>query len=124
MTQINLNVKTSILPNEMMYFVACINYTIIYYKNRTEIICVPLKKIEEKLQSYPFCRIHKSYLVNVNYMSDRKTRYLIEMTDNSILTISRRKTSAFKKFLKKNASVKALTKKRVINADYPAPESK
>lgn len=101
MSKINLNVKTSILPDEVMYFIASVNYTTIYYLNRTEVISVSLKKVEEKLKSYSFCRIHKSYLINMDFISDRKTRYVVEMIDKSLLTISRRKSSTFKKYLKR-----------------------
>ncbi len=111
MTQINLNVKTSILPNEIMYFEADVNYTVVYYRNRKEMVCMPLKKIEEKLRSFPFCRIHKSYLVNINFIADRKNRLEIEMKDKAVLAISRRKSSAFNRFMKKNAMPSTLTKR-------------
>ncbi len=111
MTPINLNVKTSIQPNEIMYFEADVNYTVVYYCNRKEMVCVPLKTIEEKLRAFPFCRIHKSYLVNINFIANRKNRLEIEMKDKAVLAISRRKSSAFNKFMKKNAMPTSLTKR-------------
>ncbi|UOB18956.1 LytR/AlgR family response regulator transcription factor [Abyssalbus ytuae] len=42
------------------------NYTEIYLENKKILVSKTLKYFEEALAGYPFARIHKSYLVNVN----------------------------------------------------------
>jgi two-component system LytT family response regulator len=42
------------------------NYTEIYLENKKILISKTLKYFEEALSEFPFARIHKSYLVNVN----------------------------------------------------------
>ncbi len=98
--EVNINVRTSVSPQEILYCVADVNYTRIYYNDRVEIIPVTLKKVEARLESYSFFRIHKSYLVNINFISERKDKYQVEMSNKHFLDISRRKVVEFKKVLK------------------------
>lgn len=42
------------------------NYTEIYLQKQTIVVSKTLKYFEEALSGYPFARIHKSYLVNIN----------------------------------------------------------
>ena len=102
MDSVNLNVKTSVKPNEVLFCEADINYTRIYYRNRTELISVPLKKVEEQFHDFPFFRIHKSYLVNINYIVDTDDRFCVQMVNNFYLAISRRKIGKFNRLLKRD----------------------
>jgi two-component system LytT family response regulator len=51
---------------DILYCKADDNYTEIYLENKKLLVSKTLKYFEEALADYPFARIHKSYLVNVN----------------------------------------------------------
>ncbi|MFK7746980.1 MAG: LytR/AlgR family response regulator transcription factor [Kordia sp.] len=51
---------------EIVYCKADDNYTEIYVNNSKIVVSKTLKYFEEALSQYPFARVHKSYLVNVN----------------------------------------------------------
>ncbi|WP_276168013.1 LytR/AlgR family response regulator transcription factor [Zobellia alginiliquefaciens] len=51
---------------DILYCKADDNYTEIYLENKKILVSKTLKYFEEALASFPFVRIHKSYLVNVN----------------------------------------------------------
>lgn len=51
---------------DILYCKADDNYTEIYLENKKLLVSKTLKYFEEALAEYPFARIHKSYLVNVN----------------------------------------------------------
>ncbi len=48
------------------------NYTEIYLKERKILVSKTLKHFEELLKDFPFVRIHKSYLVNLNEIAQYK----------------------------------------------------
>lgn len=51
---------------EILYCKADDNYTEIFLENKKILVSKTLKYFEEALSDFPFARIHKSYLVNVN----------------------------------------------------------
>lgn len=51
---------------EILYCKADDNYTEIYLLNKKILVSKTLKYFEEALAEYPFARVHKSFLVNVN----------------------------------------------------------
>lgn len=51
---------------EIVYCKADDNYTEIYINDSRIVVSKTLKYFEEALSKYPFARVHKSYLVNVN----------------------------------------------------------
>ena len=52
--------------SEILYCKADDNYTEIYLLNKKILVSKTLKYIEDALTEYPFARVHKSFLVNVN----------------------------------------------------------
>ena len=52
--------------SEILYCKADDNYTEIYLENKKILVSKTLKYFEDALSGFPFARIHKSYLVNVN----------------------------------------------------------
>ncbi|EDP97459.1 LytTR family DNA-binding domain-containing protein [Kordia algicida OT-1] len=52
--------------SEIVYCKADDNYTEIYVNDSRIVVSKTLKYFEEALSQYPFARVHKSYLVNVN----------------------------------------------------------
>jgi two-component system LytT family response regulator len=51
---------------EIIYCEADSNYTIVYFANKNMIVSRTLRELEEELKAYPFFRVHKSYLINLN----------------------------------------------------------
>lgn len=52
--------------SDILYCKADDNYTEIFLENKKILVSKTLKYFEEALSDFPFARIHKSYLVNVN----------------------------------------------------------
>lgn len=52
--------------SEILYCKADDNYTEIYLENKKIVVSKTLKYFEDALKGFPFSRIHKSYIVNVN----------------------------------------------------------
>ncbi|CAM1343893.1 LytR/AlgR family response regulator transcription factor [Tenacibaculum amylolyticum] len=57
---------------EIVFCKADDNYTEIHFSNTKKIVSKTLKHFEETLKEYPFARIHKSYLVNINAITKYK----------------------------------------------------
>lgn len=58
--------------NDIVFCKADDNYTEIHLQNSKKLVSKTLKYFEEVLSEYPFARIHKSYLVNVNAITKYK----------------------------------------------------
>ena len=59
--------------SEIIYCKAQDNFTCFYFKNgKKSLICRKLKFFENALVSHRFCRVHRSYLINLEYVK----RYL------------------------------------------------
>jgi two-component system LytT family response regulator len=91
--------------NNIIYCQAEENYTKIY-TNRNEVIMVAktLKSIEELLPDTMFFRIHKSYLVNLNYIKsyNKSQGYKVILENGIKLDVATRRNDEF---------IKALTRK-------------
>jgi two-component system LytT family response regulator len=74
------------------------NYTKIYTIDGKEILVTKtLKSIEGQFPDNVFKRIHKSYLVNLNYIDrfDRSDKNIIVLTNGKVLDVAHRKTRDF-----------------------------
>ena len=92
-----------------MYLEADGNNTIIYLRNNTQIVSSQLmKKFEEILPSQIFYRIHKSYILNINYLQNcnRIDGGKALLTNGITLDISGRIYNDFIKFITKPHEVK------------------
>jgi len=66
-TRINQN--TTIHPQQVLYFEAMSNYTMIYFLDGSKkLVSKCLKEIERILDHCKFLRIHHKYLINLNEM--------------------------------------------------------
>lgn len=74
--------------NDILYAEANDNYTLIYTQSQKYIVSATLKKVEEKLTSYSFCRIHRSYLINLKQIK-KVSQYDVYLDENP-LPISRK----------------------------------
>lgn len=83
-------------PKDISHLEADVNYTIIY-RNRgsketsKEVVCYTLKRFEELLaNNTSFIRIHKSYLVNKQFIREIKPATVI-MASGEVLPLARRR---------------------------------
>ncbi len=84
--------------NEIIYCKAEGNYTRIYTKNNNFVVTKVLKFVESILPKNIFLRIHKSYLINMNYVIGFKHKNTMILETNIELPIARRRKA---KILKK-----------------------
>ncbi|MFY7910861.1 MAG: LytR/AlgR family response regulator transcription factor [Emticicia sp.] len=108
MNEVMITIRTKVAPEKILFCEADINYTKIYYKDRMDIVAVTLKDVEKRLDSSLFYRIHKSYLVNIKYIACGSDFREIEMPNNRLIVVSRRRMSLFKKMLKQKSMTKIL----------------
>jgi two-component system, LytTR family, response regulator len=101
MNEVILNSKNQFSPANIVFFEADVNYTIAHYNDgKKETFVKTLKHIEQKLNQHGFYRIHKSYLVNLEYIDDKPMGFDLELHHEYTLTISRRKLPGLRKQLK------------------------
>ena len=89
---IHVGSRTYILPDSVVMIQAEINYSMIYLTNGNKVIVSTcLKKLENRfavIQS--FARVHKSYLVNLNYFKSYNEGHFLLQNDLKCI-VSRRK---------------------------------
>lgn len=91
--------RTKVNPLQVIALVASINYSLVYMNDGEMIIvATPLKLLEERFKTTTFFRSHKSYLINLQYVSsyDHEKPLFVEMQNKLKATISRRKREGFK----------------------------
>ncbi len=82
-------------PHEILYCEGENNYTrFAFTNNKPILISKTLGEYEDLLAEHGFIRIHKSYLVNVKYVSTINNEGLIQMSDGKLLPISKRRKVA------------------------------
>lgn len=85
------------------------NYTKIFIDGQNELlISKPLNYVEELLPDNLFYRIHKSYLVNLNYVRTYKRvdGYQVVLENETTLPVATRRNDDFVKVLNQNGSLK------------------
>lgn len=65
-----------IFVSDILYIEADRSYCQVFTKQKTHVLSVPLKNVEDKLSNSQFMRIHRSYLVNIKAID--------EMTDSHV----------------------------------------
>jgi len=91
--------------NHIMYCEADENYTKIFtVSGRQLLVSKNIKVVEELLPAENFFRIHKSFLVNLNYIKeyDRSEGHRITLENGVILDVATRRIDDFVKVLTKN----------------------
>lgn len=80
--------------NEILYCQSQNNYTVLYMVNKRKIVLSKtLKEFEKLLEKYFFIRVHKSYLINPNYMKKyyRNDGGYLVMQDEKTIPVSKNK---------------------------------
>jgi two-component system LytT family response regulator len=88
-------------PSEIMYCEGENNYTrFVFTKNKPMLVSKTLGEYEDLLTEHGFLRIHKSHLVNPQYISKIERDGVLLMHDGKQLTISKRRKETVMKALK------------------------
>jgi two-component system, LytTR family, response regulator len=98
---IALNKKTKVNAHEVTLLEADVNYTTIHFETgKPLVIAITLKKIEPLLKGHDFVRIHKKFVLNLNYASESLLNKNSIILQNDIeIKVSRRKRVELKKKL-------------------------
>lgn len=94
---IHVGSRTHIQPDTVVMIQADINYSLIYLLDGNKVIVSTcLKKLENRFAPIDsFARVHKSYIVNLNYLkSYEEGQFLLE--NNLKCVVSRRKFKRLK----------------------------
>lgn len=74
------------------------NYTHVYLSDGKKItLAKTLKSVEEALAGFPFCRVHQSHLINVNFVNKiiKGDNPYVLMLDGTSITVSRQRKDEF-----------------------------
>jgi two-component system, LytTR family, response regulator len=88
---------------EIMYLEADSNYTIIHLSGLNKIVATrTMGDFEKILESPDFFRIHKSIIININYLKAYSSYQgnFVELSDGTSLSISRRRLNEFREAIK------------------------
>lgn len=89
-----------VVLNDILYIESQMEYSKIVTHNQEPIIALlALKKIEEKLTSPSFVKVHRSYIVNVNYINEIDNGKIF--IGNAIIPISKHYKKNIQDFLNK-----------------------
>jgi two-component system, LytTR family, response regulator len=69
--------------NEIVYIESYKDYMCFHSKDRSVKVRIPLWSIEERLDNHNFIRVHKSFIVSVNFIDSYSTTF-IEVKGNRI----------------------------------------
>lgn len=83
---------------DILYLQVSDKETCIYYEQDVIRVTKSLGELEKQLQPYPFFRIHRKYLVNLERVQEFD-QYHLTLDNGKTLPISRRKSFTFKKQL-------------------------
>lgn len=81
---------------DIMYMEGDNNYTVFYTRDKKHLVSKTLKEFESLLSGSGFHRIHKSSIINLRHLKESCAKKLeVIMSDKKVLSISRRRASAF-----------------------------
>jgi two-component system, LytTR family, response regulator len=84
--------------SDIVYIEADSNYSVFHLRNADKlIISKPLKEFEDMLDTSDFARIHKSAIINLEYISGYSNKHGFEviLEKDVVLPVSRRRTAEF-----------------------------
>lgn len=93
-------------PAHILRVEALSNYSKVYFSNRPSalVLSVTLMRIEEQLPSTTFLRIHRSHLVNKEYIKQVTggEAKVVELQTGESISVSRRKQRVLKEYSKQS----------------------
>lgn len=88
------NNVTIIRTGDIIYIQAYGDYIKIHTKEKTHIKYDRMNNIEKRLDGQTFCRIHRSYIINIDYLAKiepyTKDSKIVKLTNNETLPLSRK----------------------------------
>ncbi len=93
-------------PDEIYFFEARDDYAMLYTYEQKYLLASSLKKLEERLKLYPFFRVHRKYLVNLEKIKEiiplSRSTFLLRMKDRagSEILVSRRRARDLREVMK------------------------
>ncbi|MFN8346256.1 MAG: LytTR family transcriptional regulator DNA-binding domain-containing protein [Spirosomataceae bacterium] len=106
------NKRLPIATDEIIKLEASGNYTLFYLTNGRQILTSKSLSVYEELLSFPFVRVHKSCLININYVTQRATPTILSLADGTEIHVARRRKATVTQYLRykrKPRTVKAST---------------
>ncbi|MES2516680.1 MAG: LytTR family DNA-binding domain-containing protein [Bacteroidota bacterium] len=98
-----INQKTSkkVLINQVVLLKGDINYTTFYLEGGQEkVVAHTIKFFEQFLATHGFLRIHRSFIINPNYVKEYNAKQeFLTMTNGQKATISRRRKHTLRDFV-------------------------
>ena len=95
--------ENAIVPQRILYLMARINYTIFFLETGEQVLTtLPLACYASLLEAYGFVRIHKSYLLNKEYLQKcivEKYNFIV-LPPGEIVEIARRRRTKLKQMFK------------------------
>lgn len=102
-TDVCLNGRRKVNPADILFMRADVNYTELFLQGG-RILTVPktLKALEKQFVPFDFFRTHKSFMVNLNYVTGYQIHegLLVKMEDHHYVNLSRRRKVDFLKSLR------------------------
>ena len=117
---IRRNVKRKIFIEDIVYCKAKNTSTSIKLRNDISFwISKPLKEIQKELSNYLFCRINRSYLINMNYAIEiqKNGHATIKLVENSVFRISKNQKKLIEECFLKQAKVDLLIEKGISHIE-------
>jgi len=85
------NKRLPIEINEIIKLEASGNYTLFYLLDGRQLLTCKSLHFYDELLPFPFVRVHKSCLINIHYVTQRKTPTLLSLSDGSEVHVARRR---------------------------------
>lgn len=100
-TTIHLGGRLYCPPQDLELLKADVNYTVIYFKNGTKkIVATTIGEILKRLETFPFSRVNRSFVVNLDSVLVNKTTDLVyNHVIGEIYISKRRKRDFYKKLI-------------------------
>jgi len=95
---IKLAGKKKVNPAEVLFMKADVNYTEVFLQDGERlIVSKTLKELEKRFVNYNFFRTHKSYMVNLKYVTGYQIHegLLVKVQDEHRVSLSRRRKEVF-----------------------------
>lgn len=106
-SSIKLAGKKKVNPAEVLFLKADVNYTEVFLQDGERLlVSKTLKELEKQFSNFNFFRTHKSYMVNLNFVTGYQIHegLLVKVQDEHQVSLSRRRKEVFldtvSKFLK------------------------
>lgn len=93
------NGLVKIITNEILFIQADDNYSKIITSSKSYLVSLTLKKVSEKISQSNFVRIHRSFIINIDFIDKIKDTYVF--IDNNKLPIGRSYSENFFSRIKK-----------------------